>query len=207
MEKFFINEHSIYGFDLDGTLYDEFEFIYQTYKGISQFISDITERDFTEIHEEISRLWLTYGSSRTDLFQMFFSIYSIEPKTEYIKKCIEIYRTEEFKLKLPMRTTMVLSELKKRKIPFFLLTDGDSSLQRRKIKALGLDMFILEENIFISGDYGKEYQKPNTLVNEFIRKRFHNMKDVIYFGDRDVDEQYARNSEFSFQRVKCMIPF
>lgn len=206
MEKCFINEHGLYGFDLDGTLYDEFEFINQSYCGIARFISEISTVDYAEIHERISHLWLAYGSSEKDLFQKFFYEYDIEPKSEYIKKCIEIYRTEEFSLSLPHRSMMMLTRLKEKEIPMFLLTDGDSSLQRRKISALGLNEYFSNKNIFISGDYGREYQKPNTLINGFINKRFNNISNVIYFGDRDVDEQYARCSDFKFQRVKCMIP-
>lgn len=206
MEKCFINEYSLYGFDLDGTLYDEFEFINQSYYGIARFISEISTADIAEINARISHLWLVYGSSKKDLFQKFFLEYNIEPKSEYIKRCIEIYRTEEFSLSLPRRSMMMLTKLKEMGAPMFLLTDGDSYLQRRKINALGLEEYFLPDNIFISGDYGREYQKPNTLINNFINKRFRNMTKVIYFGDRDVDEQYARCSKFRFQRVKCMIP-
>lgn len=191
---------------MDGTLYDEFDFICQVYHPISQYVAEISNADPDNVYKRMCRLWLEYGSSKADLFQLFFKEFGVEPVQENIRNCIYLFRNSDFNLALPNRVENILEFLKQNDINMFLLTDGNSVLQRRKFFSLGLDRYFEGSKIFISGDYGRDYQKPNVKINDILNEKFEDLSGVIFFGDRDVDEEYAARSGFSFQRVNCMIP-
>ena len=71
-----------------------------------------------------------------------------------------------------------------------------------KIKSLGIDSYIDDENIFITGDYGQSFYKPNTaIVDEMKLPR---NKEVLYFGDRDIDREFADKLNWQFINVQGM---
>ena len=207
-------EYDLIGFDLDGTLYDEFDFIRQVYIPLAERIA--CGESFAQapdgpsgetvspetLYREMCRLWRRFGSSRKDLFQQFFVLAGREAGREEIRDCIRVYRSAPFDLRLPERSGQVLAELRRQGQAMFLLTDGNTDLQRRKIHSLGLDRFFPEDTVYI----GETEQKPSTAVNRRILERFGHPSRVLYIGDRPVDEAYAAASGFDFQRVRVMIP-
>lgn len=195
----------IYGFDLDGTLYDEFEFVSQTYHYIAEYIAEKSEKSVDKILQFMQSTWLEYGSSKRDLFQLTFEKHGVTAELAEIKECIKRYRTSEVKLNLSERVKFILDSIKKEEKNIFLVTDGDAILQRRKIETLGLGKWFSEDEIFISGDYGKEYQKPNKAILNCIEKKI-KIKDkrIVYFGDRKIDKIFAEKSGFLFVYAPCM---
>lgn len=207
MQKFSlssINDDFVYGFDLDGTLYDEFEFISQAYVELANYLSRVIQMDEDKIYKTICGLWLQYGSSKPDLFQHFFIEFGVVPSNKQIRDCLNIYRTADFELNLPSRSKVILDLITESKAKMFLMTDGNSSLQRRKIQSLGLEKWFEEGSIFISGDFGTEYQKPNTLIRAEIEKAITDLSNVVYFGDRNVDMEFAKSMNFNFFKMYSM---
>jgi FMN phosphatase YigB (HAD superfamily) len=88
----------------------------------------------------------------------------------------------------------------------FLITDGQSRLQRAKFQALGLERWFESENVGISGDYGAEYQKPSTNILDklVLTQSGVDPNRVVFFGDRVMDAEFAKNAGFHFVAVKCM---
>lgn len=194
-----------FGFDLDGTLYDEFEFIRQAYKEIAVFISGKSTANPCALSQYMYELWLEYGSSKTDIFQMAFLQCGLEPSHDDIQKCIWMFRKCDISLTLPSRSSYVLDLLKERGKGIFIVSDGNSELQRRKIEALNLRRWFVEDRIFISGDYGKVYQKPSISIADIIEKKIHlEKRKTVYFGDRQVDEKFAEGMGFRFLYAPCM---
>ena len=63
----------------------------------------------------------------------------------------------------------LLEGLKRRGVPIGIITDGRSATQRAKIKALGLDRFVADCNIIISGETGAD--KTTSLPFETLANR------------------------------------
>ena len=79
----------------------------------------------------------------------------------FVNFAIKIFRDFHPNLYLPQRSKMLLSHLKD-KYPLFLITDGSSTLQRKKFLSLGLSEYFAENNVVFTGDYRREssYFKP-----------------------------------------------
>jgi FMN phosphatase YigB (HAD superfamily) len=187
------------GFDLDGTLYDEFLFISQFYHSLeSVFLGDLK----TGAKDYGCRTWLKFGSGYHFIFQdLYYNYYTGKmTELEFIRKCLFNYQNFKPNINLSESCISILELIKKKEL--FLVTDGNLNLQSNKVAALKLNKYICEENIFITGKLGKAFYKPsiNVIKNSNIMK----LPKVIFFGDRHVDEKFALNCEFDFQYVKNM---
>ena len=185
-------------FDLDGTLYDEYDFIKQAYYSVSEVIHNHTNIDQGTIYEYLCKLWLKHGSSYNTFQDVFNNFCHTDMDKELLKKCVNAYRNTEIELSLSKEVIELLNNLDK--YPKVIITDGDSILQRKKYKALGLDRWFSEDDVFVTGDYGKENYKPNPYVGELVKDKLHTNK-ILYFGDRDIDKQFAENVGFEFIKM------
>ena len=189
-------------FDLDGTLYDEYDFVRQAYRSVSKVMSYEAGLDEEKLYKSLCRNWLLYGSSG-NVFQMAFEeVNGCSLDEELLKKSVREFRNADFELSLSQRTIDLLDAYRDyRKV---IITDGNSNLQRNKYNKLGLSKWIDEEDVFVSGDYGKEFYKPNPYMGNLVKERLGTEK-IMYFGDRDIDRQFAQNTGFDFRLVKNMI--
>lgn len=192
------------GFDLDGTIYDEYDFIEQAYRSVACVLSKVVDVDNQVIYKDLCHLWLEFGSS-SNIFQKALNIYSDKYDEETIQRCVECYRNAEFELNLSKRAIMIFEYLTAMKTNLFIVTDGNSDLQRKKIEKLGLYRWFLPENIAISGDYGADYQKPSSFMANKINVLQDNLNDVVYLGDRNIDRMFAENCGFKFFITKNMM--
>ena len=195
------------GFDLDGTLYDEFEFIVQTYKKIILENNKVFRiEDQTEILEFMAERWLQKGSSYNRIFEETFNQYAtrdISLRKKFIDKALNIFRTFTPDMLLLERSSTILSYLKKNSYNLFLITDGNAGLQWQKICSLGLDR-IFNNNIFFTRKFGIEYEKPSIKILKYINISS-NPDQVVYVGDREVDKLFAENAGFKFLKVYNLI--
>ena len=85
------------GFDMDGTLYDEYEFVIQPYKKISKlFFND------KQVFFFLSNRWLEKGSSYNKIFGEAYKNFNEKLKDsiseeDFINQCLDIYRNFEEK--------------------------------------------------------------------------------------------------------------
>ena len=197
------------GFDLDGTLYDEFDTIQQIYREIlkqqNHFFSD---REAT-LSFMLNR-WLEKGSSYNYIFGEAFDGFSCESarKEKFIQKSLALFRSYAPALSLAERNRYLLDVFRQR-FDLFLISDGPPVLQRNKFKALDLDVFFPPEQLIFTGDHGKDYYKPR--VDSFYQlakaaEWHYSNKEILYFGDRTIDEEFARNLDIRFQKVYNMVP-
>lgn len=189
------------GFDMDGTLYDEYEFVIQPYKKISKlFFND------KQVFFFLSNRWLEKGSSYNKIFGEAYKNFNEKLKDsiseeDFINQCLDIYRSFEPKLKLSQRTISLL-DLFKSEYEIFLVSDGNENLQKKKFYALKLDNFFKMENVIFTGINSEKYSKPKTNSLELLP---YIIENAVFFGDRIVDEQFAKNSNMQFQKVYNMI--
>jgi putative hydrolase of the HAD superfamily len=189
---------------MDGTLYDEFEFISQAYGNVAEemFVESGISKNI--LYAKLCEEWLNSGSSRTDLFQhVYETCTGIKMNHELLRKCIKAFRISKFDLCLPYRTQMILDNLTKKNKFLFIITDGNSELQRKKMRSLRLDQWFFDKNIYITGDYGAECYKPDLKILDYIEPQIR-VKKCIYLGDRNVDREFAERAGFDFMYVKVM---
>ena len=197
------------GFDLDGTLYDELDFISQAYKEIVEdSYNGDTCADAVFTHM-ISR-WMEKGSSYSKIFDETYDLYGVGgiSKAEFIEKALEIFRNVEPSICLPVRSEVILQFCCDR-VPIFLVSDGNPKLQRRKFEALGLDRFFREDYVVFTGEIGGGCEKPNpTAMDRLAISTTPNR--VVFFGDRNTDKQFCANVGCQFIEVynmQCKVSF
>ena len=152
------------GFDLDGTLYDEFSFISEFYRSLELiFPGDLK----TGAEDYGCQTWLKFGSGYQFIFQEIYHNYYIGKMTEseFITKCLLNYRIFKPNINLSEQSINILESLKKNK-ELFLVSDGNSDLQLSKVAALKLNKYICEDNIFLTGKLGKAFYKPSIKIIE-----------------------------------------
>lgn len=196
----------VVGLDLDGTVYDEYEFIKQAYHAIAEYWKDkLTNKDLA--YDWMLRRWLEMGSSYPHIFDE--AIQNFAPagvsRTQAVEEALMLFRSFEPRLELSGRIHVFLEDIKGL-YGVFLFTDGTTKLQEAKINALNLVEYIDPKNVFISGSYGREYHKPSTLIVAEIEKRFPNTlpHEILYIGDRARDKEFAQRAGFSFAYIQDM---
>ena len=196
----------IVGFDMDGTLYDERDFIEQVYVPISEYLANICKGNTREIYKKMLDRWTEKGSSYPYIFSEILEEYNVQESGDnrIVAQCLTLFRSFNPNLTLSREVTLILEEFY-RKYRLFLITDGHEELQAKKLLSMGLNNFFDSANIGISGVYGKGYQKPSTQIIRAIQVLDSvNAEQVVFFGDRHVDEQFAKSAGFHFIKVKCM---
>lgn len=170
-------------FDLDGTLYDRdalaeilFERQYRTFaaelRGVSRerFLRDVHEMDEHGHGEKepgyarLVRAWQLDDALAPRLFEDFFATYT--------ELCVPSEATAN-----------VLRELRERELKLGVITNGPSSLQRRKLAALALDRSF--DVILVSGEEG--VRKPDA---EIFRRALTRLEveahEAMFVGDHPV---------------------
>ena len=197
------------GFDLDGALYDEFDFIEQAYGRVASVLSAATGTAEDDLRARLLSRWIDKGSSYPHIFSEALSGSGLsEARTgELVGECLALFHSTTPELSLSPRVRFLLDGFARRH-PVFLVTDGGCTLQHAKIAALGLGRWFSDENIAISGCVG--VGKPDPAIADGIAGlrglSSEERSRVVYFGDRDVDEEFARRSGVQFVRVACMRP-
>jgi FMN phosphatase YigB (HAD superfamily) len=197
----------VVGFDLDGTLYDEAEFIAQVYRTIAAIIARSTGRPAEPIHAVLLRRWLEKGSSYDRIFGEALAASGVlDPAAgQAIDECVAAFRGFTPTLTLPARVQAILDAMIE-KYPLFLISDGSAGLQQRKFAALGLGRWFEPANVGFSATRETGFAKPDTRILGEIRalRQGSAPAEVVFFGDREVDARFAASAGFHFVRVQCM---
>ncbi len=183
---------------MDGTLYDEFDFIKQVYQAISNELGE-SARTFMEMR------WLQKGSSYTHIFEETYDIFFEhigKTRTEFIKNCLKTYRGFQATLSLTPRCESILNYCYTN-YRIFLVTDGNAALQKSKFISLGLSRFFHPERVVFTDDHGDQFIKPSpdslNLLEDIDPEK------SVFLGDREADELFAKASGMQFQKVYNMI--
>lgn len=193
------------GFDLDGTLYDEFDFINQVY-------SKIVKDNINLLSDEVSTCrwmnerWLEKGSSYNLIFDETFDRFGTDAryKSLFIENSLDIYHNFIPELELSKRASTILEALKD-EYKLFLVTDGNAALQRRKFDSLGLGSWFFKKDCIFTGDYGKDGYKPSLKATSQFFSEFSPL-NCLFFGDRDIDLEFSNVAGMSFVRMLNTVP-
>lgn len=193
------------GFDLDGTLYDEFAFIRQVYRAILQDSAPLFDDSAPAFTYMLDR-WLEKGSSYNHIFDEAFRRFGRDQRQQgpFIAGALKIFHQFQPELALPERNRHLLTCCQSQ-FDMFVISDGAPVLQRNKFQALGLEAFFAPNRILFTGDLGPDFYKPNAAV--FARLDLsYAPSEVVYFGDRHIDEELCRQVGIYYQRVYNMVP-
>ena len=192
---------------MDGTLYDEFEFIVQVYKPIAERLAGVCGDNRQVIYSWMIERWLEKGSSYRYIFSEVLQQYEVEEaqRDSIIIELLDIFRNFKPQLVLSKRVQFLLDFFKST-FELFLVTDGGITLQTAKFKSLGLEKWFAPENVWISGTSGPRYQKPSQHIAEKIKILSPALQPqhVVFFGDREIDRTFALNLKYQFVQAYCL---
>lgn len=154
-------------FDLDDTLCKEIDYLKSAYREIAHRVSSSQDGE-----EDIYQHMLDNYFNGKDVFQSLIEDYSISLDKETL---LAMYRSHVPTMCLNQGAQDMLDAFSQVGVVMGIITDGRSITQRNKIRALGIEKYILPENIIISEEFG--YGKPSE-------------EGYRYFMDRYPDAQY-----------------
>lgn len=194
---------------MDGTLYDEAEFIVQAYRPIADIIAGASGGDAGWVYRFLVRRWIQKGSSYPRIFDEALTAGGVSPETAAaaIEACLAVFRGFDPVLTLPARTATILDAMRER-YPLFLVSDGSPALQQRKVAALGLSRWFETADLGFCATLGAGFEKPDTRILreiQALRVAGAIAAEVVYFGDRSIDAQFAANAGFQYVQVHCML--
>lgn len=192
------------GFDLDGTLYDEYDFIHQAYLPIADLFARECRMDARYLHRTLLARWVEKGSSYNRIFSDVLAELGRggEQAAPLILESLRLFRTTQPELRLSKRVQSLLDDASESRA-VFLVTDGTATLQESKFAALGLGRWFPTECRGFTGTLGSTGHKPSTAINQTLPLLAElNPRSVVYLGDRDIDRQYADAAGFQFARVR-----
>lgn len=166
-----INSRTFFIFDLDDTLFQEIDFLQSAYKYIASAIEP-TIRSF--IYDEMIERY----HRKENVFSWIIEQYKEHLGERDVTWLMSSYREHIPEIKLSAATAAFITEVRYRKIPTGLITDGRSVTQRNKLRALGIEDLFSE--IIISEEFGSEKPDERNYLH-FVSK--YPDKEFYFFGD------------------------
>ena len=177
-------------FDLDDTLYDQvfpFKRAYEEVFG-ERFEIDIEEL-FMARHHRSDEVYHLAVRGEITMEEMY--IYrSVKPfddlgyriSDEEALRFQYAYAERQKHLRMSDEIEELLTELCRKRVPMGIISNGPADHQRRKIRSMGLQRWIPEESVFVSGDDG--ISKPEKHIFERAREGFGlQPQEMVMVGD------------------------
>lgn len=174
-----ITSDTVVVFDLDDTLYKEFDFVDSGFRYVLKHLA-LPETAVDSMHE-----WLKDGDSVFGQLRQEYDVAARVPESDLV----ELYRNHVPNIVLDTSTKEALGQIHELSAGVAVITDGRSRTQRNKIDALGLgDYFDL---IVISEETG--HSKPELHNFEFIMDHFGRKYEFLYIADNPAKDFIAPN--------------
>ena len=179
-------------FDLDDTLYKEIDYLKSAYREIASYAADYcrgcSDSPIILSVKAYEAMLLAYkeGLNAFERLNAFLGINL--PISQYL----QIYRMHKPNIRLSKSAVSALNSLKSPECIIGLITDGRSVQQRNKVEALGLNRWIIEEDVLISEEFGSE--KPTPANYEYFMKRYPESDEFMYVGDNLKKDFIAPNA-------------
>lgn len=176
-------------FDLDDTLYDQlsgFEYAYYRHFGDTDIGVERLYRHFRLYSEELFEATQTGKLSVPDMHVVRITRavadFDIALPEEKARAFQRDYEYAQQHIELSDTIIEMLEYLIEKDVKLGLLTNGESDRQRAKIKALGLNQYIPDSNMFVSAELG--LSKPDPAIFETVGKQLEVDSSETYFiGD------------------------
>jgi putative hydrolase of the HAD superfamily len=142
-------------FDLDDTLYPERQFVRGGLDAVGMFLA----KDHgcagaaNRLHEIFD------GGTRGRVFDQYLKEAGLQQQVK-VDDLVQLYRNHQPKIELHRDASELLPVLVQGKTRMALVTDGWEEIQRRKLRALGVDRLFWP--IVCTMDHGSDWSKPST---------------------------------------------
>jgi len=157
-------------FDLDDTLYSEMDYVLSGYR----FLADLVEKLYSK--NTYQTFLEAIGRKERDVFSYVITKHQLPLTLK--EHLILAYRYHVPNIKLHEGVISILEQLKNKKVPMYLITDGRGMTQRLKITSLHIESFF--EYIFISEEVGVGKPKPDSFI---AIQHVHPHKSLVYVAD------------------------
>lgn len=176
---------TLIAFDLDDTLYKERDFVISGYRAVAH---DLAAIDSAFNFDEMVHVMTTAPVNPFDSLAEYLHNRSIQQSIvlDYdIPRMVATYRNHFPDIKAD-NSIATIRRLITDGYRIGLITDGRTSTQTNKIKALGLDRIIVPDNISISEAVGGEKYTP--LPFERMMKLNPDINSFVYVGDNPMKD-------------------
>lgn len=184
-------------FDLDDTLYPEISYVESGFHAVAEFISAELKLDVAILFKEIKEIHNLKG--RGAIFNELLLKHNCLSE-ERVKKCISVYRKHEPNIRLSDEGRNCLQRFNEYRK--YLVTDGNVIVQRKKIKALGIQKYFVKT--IPTYQYGLNYSKPSTLCFEKIKNwEKCSYSDMLYVGDNP-HKDFVNNNKLGIYTIRIL---
>ena len=176
---------TLIAFDLDDTLYKERDFVMSGYSAIARHLAEAHE---AFDYQEMMHVMVHAPVNPFDSLDEYLTNRSVQQSIEHeydIPWMVATYRNHFPDIKAD-DAIEIIRQFIARGYRVGLITDGRCSTQTNKIKALGLDQYIAEENISISEAVGGEKYTP--VAFERMMSLNADIERFIYVGDNPMKD-------------------
>ena len=175
-------------FDLDDTLYPELEFVRSGFSAVARYVARDAGQPASVLY---SHMLQSLGATGRGLqFDQLIDAYQLNST---VPELVGIYRAHQPKIRLPDPSRRVLQELRAAGVHLYLVTDGDPSVQRSKVAALGLEEQL--DGVICTWDEGAGSGKPSARgflrLLEFARV---SANRLVYVADNPAKDFIAVNA-------------
>jgi putative hydrolase of the HAD superfamily len=175
-------------FDLDDTLFPEWQYVRSGYRAVAEHLREALGR-----HEDIEDwLWKRFMAGESArAFDTMNAAFSLGLSQEQIAELVALYREHEPDIRPYPGVAQMLSRLHAR-YRLGLLTDGYLPAQRLKLSAVKLERFF--DAVVFTEELGREAWKPAETGFESIRKELDVPHEAcVYVADNPAKDFVAPN--------------
>ena len=189
-----IDDFDTFLIDLDDTLYDEKNYLFEAYERIGVFISSKLNLENEVISDFLKETFIKEG--RGNLFDKLFNNYKI--KHDLRDEMLEIMRSLSLKNKIQLfpEAYVLLEHLKENSKKIILVTNGNVKQQENKVNNINWRGLRNYFDVIYAKNFGS---KPNSSVFDLAIEKFNLLNQrVLMIGDSKVDSEFAKNCSIEF---------
>jgi putative hydrolase of the HAD superfamily len=184
-------------FDLDDTLYDEISYVKSGFHAVAKYLEE-----WYGIPSQASFDWMWQClrvKGRGSIFNDVLKHYGCYSNT-LVKKCLGVYRTHYPNIKLCEEAEKSLEKLSK--YPIYIVTDGNKTVQHKKLESL--ELYKRVSKCYVTYRYGIRHSKPSPYCFFKIAEREQVTPDrIVYIGDNS-NKDFVGIKPYGFKTVRIM---
>ncbi|MBN1344980.1 MAG: HAD family hydrolase [Phycisphaerae bacterium] len=182
-------------FDLDDTLYSEWQHALSGYAAIAEALADELRADF----DLVERMVHHYRTG--DRMRVFNALLADLGRTDadvLVPRMIEIYRTHDADIRLFPDADAVLTRLRG-KVVLGLLSDGPVEKQQAKVDKLGLADRV--DHVVLTGRWGREFWKPHERGYRWLEEACGVSGPACVYVGNDVSKDFVAPNRLGWRTV------
>lgn len=192
-------------FDLDNTLYNQFQLFNEAFKEIFPK-SKLSKQIYINSRKHSDKLFQDFinGKILEQEMQMYrlqkaFEDYNIETSDLDLKKLQDKYQNNQYNMKLSKYMVNLLKYCNDEKINIGIVTNGTKYHQTKKIQSLDLTHWFDNKSIFISDEIGMH--KPSIEIFEHVLSQMNISKNNTYFIGDSIENDIIPAKKFGLKTI------